>query len=88
VQIVVTQYRVRADTQQFCAVREMLYGTGGLGYANTRYSALTFAAGLPSAGATGVFNTDRWGYAAGAGIAASPRIGAPSLSICITALIR
>lgn len=46
----------------------LLYGTGGFGYDNTHYSTLTFAAGLPAAGATGVFNTDRWGYAAGAGI--------------------
>jgi outer membrane immunogenic protein len=50
----------------------LLYGTGGAGYAHTNYSALTVVGGLPPAGplgvATGFFNTDRWGYAAGAGI--------------------
>jgi len=46
----------------------LFYGTGGLGYANSNYSALTVAGGLPPVTATGVFNTDRWGYAAGAGI--------------------
>ncbi len=50
----------------------LFYGTGGLGYANTHYSILTFAGGLPSvAGAltsTGLYNDDRWGYAVGAGI--------------------
>jgi len=45
----------------------LFYGTGGAGYASTRDSILT-AAGAPVAGATGVFNSDRWGYAAGAGI--------------------
>jgi outer membrane immunogenic protein len=44
----------------------LFYGTGGVGYANTRYSAL--GGGVPAAGLTGFFNTDRWGYAAGAGI--------------------
>jgi outer membrane immunogenic protein len=44
----------------------LFYGTGGLGYANTRYTALT--GGVPGAGTTGVFTADRWGYAAGAGI--------------------
>jgi outer membrane immunogenic protein len=46
----------------------LLYGTGGLGYANTRFSALTIVGGLPALGATGSYTTDRWGYAAGAGI--------------------
>jgi outer membrane immunogenic protein len=46
----------------------LLYGTGGLGYANTRFSALTVVGGLPALGATGSYTTDRWGYAAGAGI--------------------
>jgi outer membrane immunogenic protein len=44
----------------------LLYGTGGAGYANSHYSALT--GGLPGPGSTGFFTTDRWGYAAGAGI--------------------
>jgi outer membrane immunogenic protein len=48
----------------------LFYGTGGLGYANAHYSALR--GGLPAATAagtaTGFFNDDRWGYAAGAGI--------------------
>jgi outer membrane immunogenic protein len=44
----------------------LLYGTGGLGYANTHDSSLL--AGVPGAGSTGFFNADRWGYAAGAGI--------------------
>lgn len=46
----------------------LFYGTGGVGYANARYSALTVAGGLPAVGSTGFFNDDRWGYAAGAGI--------------------
>lgn len=46
----------------------LLYVTGGLGYANTHYSALTFAAGLPFAGTTGIYDTTRWGYTAGVGI--------------------
>jgi outer membrane immunogenic protein len=46
----------------------LVYGTGGVGYADANYAALTVAAGLPSIGTTGVFNDDRWGYAAGAGI--------------------
>jgi outer membrane immunogenic protein len=49
----------------------LFYGTGGLGYANSAYSALTPAGAPPAVGgiaATGVYNTDRWGYAAGAGI--------------------
>ena len=46
----------------------LLYGTGGLGCANTRFSALTVVGGLPALGATGSYTTDRWGYAAGAGI--------------------
>ena len=46
----------------------LLYGTGGLGYANTRFSALTVVGGLPALGATGSYTTDRWGFAAGAGI--------------------
>jgi outer membrane immunogenic protein len=44
----------------------LFYGTGGLGYANTHYSQL--AAGAPFPGTTGVFNTDRWGYAVGVGL--------------------
>ena len=40
----------------------LFYGTGGAGYSNTRYSAT-------SAGPLNFFDsTDRWGYAAGAGI--------------------
>ena len=35
---------------------------------DTRYSALTVAAGTPALGDTGFFSTSRWGYAAGAGI--------------------
>jgi outer membrane immunogenic protein len=50
----------------------LFYGTGGVGYANTHYSALTVIGGFPPVGAngtsSGVYNTDRWGYAAGAGI--------------------
>jgi len=44
----------------------LFYGTGGLGYANTAYSALT--GGVPGALSTGFYSSDRWGYAAGAGI--------------------
>jgi outer membrane immunogenic protein len=44
----------------------LFYGTGGAGYADTRYSAL--AGGAPGAGLTGIYSTNRWGYAAGAGI--------------------
>jgi outer membrane immunogenic protein len=44
----------------------LLYATGGLGYANTRYSTLT--GGVPAAGTTGYFTSDRWGWAAGAGV--------------------
>lgn len=39
----------------------LFYGTGGAGYADTRYSAT-------SPGANFFYTTDRWGYAAGAGI--------------------
>jgi outer membrane immunogenic protein len=46
----------------------LLYATGGLGYASTRYSTLTAAGGLPSSGTTGFYTSDRWGYALGAGI--------------------
>jgi outer membrane immunogenic protein len=44
----------------------LFYGTGGLGYANTHYT--TLLAGVPAAGSTGVFDTDRWGYAVGVGL--------------------
>jgi outer membrane immunogenic protein len=44
----------------------LFYGTGGAGFADTRYSALT--GGVPAVGTTGFFTTDRWGFAAGAGI--------------------
>lgn len=44
----------------------LFYGTGGLGYANTSYSSLS-PAGAPFPGSTGVFSTDRWGYAVGVG---------------------
>jgi outer membrane immunogenic protein len=50
----------------YAANNVLFYGTGGAGYANNRYSALT--AGLPAFGTTGYFSNDRWGYAAGAGI--------------------
>jgi len=40
----------------------LFYGTGGAGYADTRYSATT------PGGPNFAYNTDRWGYAAGAGI--------------------
>ena len=46
----------------------LLYGTGGVGYANTRYSALSVVGALPALGAAGSYTTERWGYAAGAGI--------------------
>ncbi|MBS0529365.1 MAG: porin family protein [Proteobacteria bacterium] len=46
----------------------LFYGTGGAGYANVHNTALSLAAGVPAVGATGAFNSDRWGYAAGAGI--------------------
>ena len=46
----------------------LFYATGGLGYANERYTGLTVAGGTPGAGTTGVFTDDRWGYAVGAGI--------------------
>jgi outer membrane immunogenic protein len=47
----------------------LFYGTGGLGYANATYSALLSATGTSgNPAATGRYNTDRWGYAAGAGI--------------------
>jgi outer membrane immunogenic protein len=45
----------------------LFYGTGGAGYANTHYSALT-PGGVSGPGSTGFFSSDRWGYAAGAGI--------------------
>jgi outer membrane immunogenic protein len=45
----------------------LLYGTGGGAYANTHYTALT-PLGVSGAGSTGFASTDRWGYAAGAGI--------------------
>lgn len=44
----------------------LFYGTGGAGYANAHYT--TLSGGVPAATTTGVFNDDRWGYAAGAGI--------------------
>jgi outer membrane immunogenic protein len=44
----------------------LFYGTGGVGYANTHYTTLT--GGAPAATTTGIYNDDRWGYAAGAGI--------------------
>ena len=40
----------------------LFYGTGGAGYADTHYSATT------PGGPNFFYNTDRWGYAAGAGI--------------------
>ncbi|WJR75123.1 outer membrane beta-barrel protein [Bradyrhizobium sp. NP1] len=40
----------------------LFYGTAGAGYANTRYNA------LPAVGTIGTFSSDRWGYAAGAGV--------------------
>jgi outer membrane immunogenic protein len=43
----------------------LFYGTAGGAYANSHYTALIN--GLPSAG-SGFFDSDRWGYAAGAGI--------------------
>ena len=46
----------------------LLYATGGVGYANIRYSTLTAAGGFPAAGTTGVYTADRWGYAIGAGL--------------------
>ena len=46
----------------------LLYATGGVGYANVRYSTLTVAGGFPAAGTTGVYTADRWGYAIGAGL--------------------
>ena len=46
----------------------LLYATGGLGYANARYSTLTAAGGVPGGGSTGFYSSDRWGWAAGAGI--------------------
>jgi outer membrane immunogenic protein len=46
----------------------LFYGTGGAGYGNIRETAASIATGLPAVGASGVFNSDRWGYAAGAGI--------------------
>jgi outer membrane immunogenic protein len=46
----------------------LLYATGGLGYASTRYNTLTAAGGLPGLGTTGIFTGNRWGWAAGAGI--------------------
>ena len=45
----------------------LLYVTGGAAYANAHNGALN-AAGNPGTGATGVFNSDRWGWAAGAGL--------------------
>ena len=45
----------------------LLYGTGGGAYANTHYTALT-PLGVSGAGSTGFASTDRWGYAAVAGI--------------------
>jgi outer membrane immunogenic protein len=45
----------------------LFYGTAGGAYANTRYSALMPAGGLPPT-ALGFATTDRWGYAAGVGI--------------------
>jgi outer membrane immunogenic protein len=50
----------------YTANNVLFYGTGGVGYANTRYSTLT--GGVPFPTTTGFFNSDRWGYAAGAGI--------------------
>jgi outer membrane immunogenic protein len=44
----------------------LFYGTGGVGYANTAYTALP--QGTPPFVFTGNYNTDRWGYAAGVGI--------------------
>lgn len=44
----------------------LFYGTGGGAYADTRYSALI--GGVPGGATSGFYNTDRWGYAAGAGI--------------------
>jgi outer membrane immunogenic protein len=50
----------------YTANNVLFYGTGGLGYATTRYSALI--GGNPAAGLTGFYTNDRLGYAAGAGI--------------------
>jgi outer membrane immunogenic protein len=64
----------------------LLYATGGLGYANVRYSTLTVAGGLPAAGTTGFYTADRWGYAIGAGLEyVLRRTGAPRSNTCITA---
>jgi len=46
----------------------LFYGTGGLGYANANYNEFSVAGAIPPAGATAFYSTDRWGYAAGAGI--------------------
>lgn len=46
----------------------LFYGTGGLGYSDTRYSTLTVAGGAPALGSTGFFSSSQWGYAAGAGV--------------------
>lgn len=46
----------------------LLYATGGLGYANSRYSALSVATGAPGGASAGYYTTDRWGYAVGAGV--------------------
>jgi len=51
----------------YAAGPALFYGTGGAAYANSYYSAL-LPGGVPTAGTPGVFSTDRWGYAAGAGI--------------------
>jgi outer membrane immunogenic protein len=50
----------------FAANNVLFYGTGGAGYANAHYSALS--GGVPATLTTGFFNTDRWGWTAGAGI--------------------
>ncbi|THD62650.1 MAG: porin family protein [Bradyrhizobium sp.] len=50
----------------YAANNVLFYGTGGVGYANNRYSVLS--GGVPAIGTTGYFTDDRWGYAAGAGI--------------------
>jgi len=46
----------------------LLYATGGLGYANSRYSALSVATGLPGGASNGFYSGYRWGYTIGAGI--------------------
>lgn len=46
----------------------LFYGTGGAAYGDVHNTTTGIATGLPPAGATGAYSSDRWGYAAGAGI--------------------